>query len=151
MLSKTFASILVASASIASVAAFTGDGEILPLSSVLKRNLTCLWSHMVQYRPRCLWCCEHRRRFHRSPQPSRVRWQVSLLPENLCIRYVMMKDVEDSNWYEHLSVNGRSVVATVVDLCPGCGSGSIDLSPAAFSQLSDLSVGRLHGVNWTFI
>ncbi|KAI0071513.1 hypothetical protein K474DRAFT_1712396 [Panus rudis PR-1116 ss-1] len=45
---------------------------------------------------------------------------------------------------------GKSVVATVVDLCPGCGSGSIDLSPAAFQRLASLDVGRIHGVTWNF-
>ncbi|CAL1698873.1 unnamed protein product [Somion occarium] len=49
-----------------------------------------------------------------------------------------------------VTYQGRSVDATVVDLCPGCGPGSIDLSPAAFSQLASLDVGRIHGVNWNF-
>ncbi|KAI0356135.1 hypothetical protein OH77DRAFT_1423728 [Trametes cingulata] len=57
-----------------------------------------------------------------------------------------------SNCFRHIGVNyqGKFVDATVVDLCPGCGSGSIDLSPAAFEELAPLSVGRLHGVTWNF-
>ncbi|KAK7685468.1 hypothetical protein QCA50_011332 [Cerrena zonata] len=47
--------------------------------------------------------------------------------------------------------NGKTVDATVVDLCPSCASGSIDLSPSAFQQLANLDVGRLHNVNWNFI
>ena len=43
----------------------------------------------------------------------------------------------------------RPVDAVVVDLCPGCASGSIDLSPAAFEQLADLSVGRIE-VTWDY-
>ncbi|RPD63953.1 barwin-like endoglucanase [Lentinus tigrinus ALCF2SS1-7] len=44
---------------------------------------------------------------------------------------------------------GKSVEATVVDLCPGCASGSIDLTPSAFQQLADLSAGRIQ-VTWDF-
>ena len=44
---------------------------------------------------------------------------------------------------------GAFVDAVVVDLCPGCASGSIDLSPAAFEQLADLSVGRIE-VTWDY-
>ncbi|KAK7460919.1 DPBB1 domain-containing protein [Stygiomarasmius scandens] len=46
---------------------------------------------------------------------------------------------------------GRSVQVTVVDSCPGCGAGDIDLSPAAFSQLADLSVGRIQPVQWNIV
>jgi expansin (peptidoglycan-binding protein) len=42
----------------------------------------------------------------------------------------------------------KSVVVTVVDRCAGCATGDVDLSPAAFDQLADPSVGRLH-VTWT--
>ncbi|KAI0640560.1 RlpA-like double-psi beta-barrel-protein domain-containing protein-containing protein [Trametes meyenii] len=54
--------------------------------------------------------------------------------------------------FNHISVHykGKSVDAKVVDLCPGCGDGSIDLSPAAFKKLAPESVGRLHGVKWNF-
>ncbi|OBZ73956.1 Allergen Asp f 7 [Grifola frondosa] len=54
--------------------------------------------------------------------------------------------------FQHIGVhaNGQFVDATVVDLCLGCASGSIDLSPSAFGVLADLSVGRLHGVTWDF-
>ncbi|KAF8182957.1 riboflavine-aldehyde-forming enzyme [Pholiota molesta] len=45
---------------------------------------------------------------------------------------------------------GKSVIVEVVDLCPGCASGSIDLSPAAFSQLADESLGRIQ-VTWSFV
>ena len=44
---------------------------------------------------------------------------------------------------------GQFVDATVVDLCPGCASGSIDLSTGAFEQLAPLSAGRLQ-VSWDF-
>ncbi|KAF5329383.1 hypothetical protein D9619_008950 [Psilocybe cf. subviscida] len=46
---------------------------------------------------------------------------------------------------------GHSVVVTVVDKCIGCATNDIDLSPAAFSQLANTDVGRIHGVTWDFI
>ncbi|TFK36607.1 RlpA-like double-psi beta-barrel-protein domain-containing protein-containing protein, partial [Crucibulum laeve] len=49
-----------------------------------------------------------------------------------------------------VNYNGRSVVATVVDKCPGCGYDDVDLSPAAFSALANLTLGRIP-VEWDFI
>ncbi|EMD32263.1 hypothetical protein CERSUDRAFT_58814 [Gelatoporia subvermispora B] len=46
---------------------------------------------------------------------------------------------------------GNTVTATVEDLCAGCGSGSVDLTPSAFEVLAPTSVGRLHGATWNFI
>lgn len=43
----------------------------------------------------------------------------------------------------------RFVDATVVDLCPGCASGSIDLSPVTFEQLATLDAGRIQ-VSWDY-
>ncbi|KAI1814454.1 RlpA-like double-psi beta-barrel-protein domain-containing protein-containing protein [Poronia punctata] len=45
--------------------------------------------------------------------------------------------------------DGKTVHVKVVDKCPGCKSGSIDVSPAAFKTLADLGVGRT-GVTWSF-
>ena len=45
----------------------------------------------------------------------------------------------------------KSIVVTVVDTCPGCAPGSLDLTPAAFRKLAPLSVGRLHGIKWTLL
>ncbi|CAE6477881.1 unnamed protein product [Rhizoctonia solani] len=42
---------------------------------------------------------------------------------------------------------GKSVNVKVVDLCPSCGGGSVDLSPAAFKKLAPLSKGVIQ-VNW---
>ncbi|KAF8754934.1 Non-catalytic module family expn protein [Rhizoctonia solani] len=41
----------------------------------------------------------------------------------------------------------KSVKVKVVDLCPSCGGGSLDLSPAAFKKLAPLSKGVIQ-VNW---
>ncbi|KAL0572119.1 hypothetical protein V5O48_009846 [Marasmius crinis-equi] len=50
-----------------------------------------------------------------------------------------------------VTANGKSVDVTIVDKCPGCSDGSIDLSPAAFKVLAAQSVGRIHGGSWVFI
>ncbi|KAL7621092.1 hypothetical protein AAE478_008405 [Parahypoxylon ruwenzoriense] len=44
---------------------------------------------------------------------------------------------------------GKTATATVVDKCPGCASGSIDVSPAVFRQLASLDKGRVK-VSWGF-
>ncbi|KAJ3558461.1 hypothetical protein NM688_g909 [Phlebia brevispora] len=43
---------------------------------------------------------------------------------------------------------GKSTTVTVVDRCVGCALDDIDLSPAAFSDLADQSLGRIQ-VSWT--
>ncbi|KAI5867568.1 RlpA-like double-psi beta-barrel-protein domain-containing protein-containing protein [Durotheca rogersii] len=44
---------------------------------------------------------------------------------------------------------GKTATATVVDKCPGCASGSIDVSPAVFRQLAPLDKGRVR-VTWGY-
>ncbi|KAI0016169.1 RlpA-like double-psi beta-barrel-protein domain-containing protein-containing protein [Xylariomycetidae sp. FL0641] len=44
---------------------------------------------------------------------------------------------------------GGSAKAKVVDKCPGCAAGSIDVSPSVFSSLADLAEGRVK-VSWSF-
>ncbi|KAI9014495.1 RlpA-like double-psi beta-barrel-protein domain-containing protein-containing protein [Phycomyces nitens] len=41
-----------------------------------------------------------------------------------------------------------TVKVTIQDMCPGCERGSLDLSPAAFSKIDDISKGRVP-VSWT--
>ncbi|KIK65889.1 hypothetical protein GYMLUDRAFT_951322 [Collybiopsis luxurians FD-317 M1] len=46
---------------------------------------------------------------------------------------------------------GKSVTVAITDRCAGCaGAADLDFSPAAFNQLADPSVGRIHGVTWDF-
>ncbi|KAI0903345.1 riboflavine-aldehyde-forming enzyme [Ustulina deusta] len=45
--------------------------------------------------------------------------------------------------------DGKSATAKVVDKCPGCAAGSIDVSPVVFKQLANLDQGRVH-VTWEF-
>lgn len=42
---------------------------------------------------------------------------------------------------------GKSVTVTIVDSCPGCKKGDLDLSPSAFKELADESEGRVE-INW---
>ncbi|KAI9225850.1 MAG: riboflavin-aldehyde forming enzyme, partial [Piptocephalis tieghemiana] len=42
---------------------------------------------------------------------------------------------------------GQTTV-TVVDKCPGCSSGDLDLSPSAFNQIADPSQGRVP-ITWS--
>ena len=53
---------------------------------------------------------------------------------------------------------GRSITATgpkgsvtvkVVDTCPGCANGDLDLSPAAFAKIADMAAGRVP-VSWSW-
>jgi len=46
---------------------------------------------------------------------------------------------------------GKAVNVTITDRCVACACGSLDFSPAAFSQLADMAIGRIHGVVWWFL
>ncbi|KAI1825484.1 RlpA-like double-psi beta-barrel-protein domain-containing protein-containing protein [Xylaria intraflava] len=45
--------------------------------------------------------------------------------------------------------NGATTAAQVVDLCPGCGAGGVDVAPVIFDDIAPLSVGRVP-VTWWF-
>jgi len=45
--------------------------------------------------------------------------------------------------------NGKAIKAKVTDLCPGCGYGSLDLTPSAFKALGELDTGVLP-IAWEF-
>ncbi|KAI9155434.1 Papain inhibitor [Paramyrothecium foliicola] len=50
-----------------------------------------------------------------------------------------------------VSYNGRSADVRIVDLCPGCDTYDVDLTPAAFQQaVGDLGLGRVQGT-WDYI
>ncbi|KAI1825480.1 RlpA-like double-psi beta-barrel-protein domain-containing protein-containing protein [Xylaria intraflava] len=48
-----------------------------------------------------------------------------------------------------INANGQKVAAQVVDLCPGCGAGGLDVSSTVFGFIAPLSEGRVN-VDWTF-
>jgi expansin len=52
-------------------------------------------------------------------------------------------DVTDSD-------NGNQVRVRIVDECPDCSPGQLDLHPDAFAQLAPTSAGRVP-INWTFV
>ncbi|VUC30919.1 unnamed protein product [Clonostachys rosea] len=54
-------------------------------------------------------------------------------------------------WIKITASNGKTARAQVWDKCPGgeCVSGGIDVSPSVFTQIADLSVGRLT-VTWEY-
>ncbi|KAK0667484.1 RlpA-like double-psi beta-barrel-protein domain-containing protein-containing protein [Cercophora samala] len=47
-----------------------------------------------------------------------------------------------------VSYGGKTVDVKVVDRCPGCAAGDLDLSPAAFQRLAPLGAGRVTGDWW---
>ncbi|KAF9314150.1 hypothetical protein BG003_004495, partial [Podila horticola] len=50
----------------------------------------------------------------------------------------------------HIQHGGKSVTAKVVDTCPECASGSLDLSQAAFQSLASLDQGEID-ITWSFV
>ncbi|KAK4148592.1 RlpA-like double-psi beta-barrel-protein domain-containing protein-containing protein [Chaetomidium leptoderma] len=48
------------------------------------------------------------------------------------------------------SYGGKSVDVTVVDRCPACNAGDLDLNPTAFQALASLDVGVIQGT-WEWI
>ncbi|KAK7694839.1 hypothetical protein QCA50_002027 [Cerrena zonata] len=47
---------------------------------------------------------------------------------------------------------GKSVKVKITDRCGGCDNPySLDFSPAAFQQLADPSVGRIHDITWSWV
>jgi expansin len=43
-----------------------------------------------------------------------------------------------------------SVTVRIVDRCPGCGEGGVDLSPQAFERIAELSAGRVP-ISWRYV
>jgi expansin (peptidoglycan-binding protein) len=50
----------------------------------------------------------------------------------------------------HVTGPDGQVTVRIVDLCPECLTGSLDLSPDAFAYLSPLSAGRI-AISWDFV
>ncbi|KAK2615496.1 hypothetical protein N8I77_002246 [Diaporthe amygdali] len=47
-----------------------------------------------------------------------------------------------------VSYNGKSVTATIVDLCDGCKNDDIDVTPVVLEELAPTPSGRIPGVAW---
>ncbi|KAL7749425.1 hypothetical protein RI367_005296 [Sorochytrium milnesiophthora] len=50
----------------------------------------------------------------------------------------------------HVCGPNGCVTVKIVDRCPPCIQGSLDLSPAAFASIADPTLGRIH-INWNFV
>ncbi|KAI0340557.1 hypothetical protein BDW22DRAFT_1297320, partial [Trametopsis cervina] len=53
--------------------------------------------------------------------------------------------------YEKITITygGKTVSAQIVDECPGCPYGGLDLSPGLFSYLSSPDAGVIYG-SWDY-
>jgi hypothetical protein len=49
-----------------------------------------------------------------------------------------------------INYDGKSVMAKVVDSCPGCGKDDLDMSSTAFGKLAPTSKGVIE-INWEFV
>ncbi|CDW97912.1 hypothetical protein [Sporisorium scitamineum] len=49
------------------------------------------------------------------------------------------------------SYGGKTITVSVADRCVGCAWGDLDFTPTGFSQLADMSKGRLDGLKWSWI
>ncbi|KAI8388000.1 RlpA-like double-psi beta-barrel-protein domain-containing protein-containing protein [Radiomyces spectabilis] len=56
------------------------------------------------------------------------------------------------NCGRHILIDGPDgqVKVEIVDTCPGCESGSVDLSPAAFTHIASLGDGRVP-IKWKWV
>ncbi len=50
----------------------------------------------------------------------------------------------------HLQGSSAAITIRVVDLCPDCPAGNIDLSPEAFAKIADLPTGRVP-ISWQYV
>lgn len=71
-------------------------------------------------------------------------------PNDLLVAAMNHVDYDNAAWCGAcLAVTGPmgSVTVRVVDQCPGCNAGDLDLSPQAFQMLSPLAAGRI-AITW---
>lgn len=74
-------------------------------------------------------------------------------PNDLMVAAINAPDWSNSSWCGACArVDGPmgTITVRIVDLCPGCQSGDLDLSPEAFEQIAPLEQGRV-GIDWTFV
>jgi expansin (peptidoglycan-binding protein) len=74
-------------------------------------------------------------------------------PSNLMVAAINASDYNNAAMCgAYVSVSGPKGTITVrmVDLCPGCQAGDLDLSQEAFSQIADLPQGRV-SITWQVV
>lgn len=74
-------------------------------------------------------------------------------PGNLMVAAINAPDWSGSAWCGACArIDGPlgTITVRIVDLCPECQSGDLDLSPEAFEQIAPIEQGRV-GIDWTFV
>jgi expansin (peptidoglycan-binding protein) len=74
-------------------------------------------------------------------------------PDALDVAALNAEDWDGSAWCgacADVSGPSGSVRVRIVDLCPECKSGDLDLSPQAFEQIAERQLGRVE-ISWTFV
>jgi expansin (peptidoglycan-binding protein) len=76
----------------------------------------------------------------------------SATPGDLLVAAMNKAQYQKSLCGQCVHVNGPKgeVTVRIVDLCPGCKSGDLDLSEQAFEAISPLSAGRVK-IAWSFV
>lgn len=64
---------------------------------------------------------------------------------------IMSKDKSLCGKEVAIHYEGKTTKAKIVDTCPGCKGGSIDLSPAVFKTFASKAQGRLHNAKWQIV
>jgi expansin (peptidoglycan-binding protein) len=49
-----------------------------------------------------------------------------------------------------IAANGKTATATIMDLCPGCAYGDLDMSPSLFQNFADPDVGTF-AMTWEYV
>jgi expansin len=74
-------------------------------------------------------------------------------PNDLNVAAMNAEEYEDAAWcgaYVHVTGPKGEVTVRIVDLCPECKAGHLDLSREAFAQIADLPLGRV-SITWQLV
>ncbi len=74
-------------------------------------------------------------------------------PDDLMVAALNAPDYDNAAWcgaYVHVNGPTGEVTVRIVDLCPECKSGDLDLSKEAFAQIANLSAGRV-SISWQVV
>jgi expansin len=73
-------------------------------------------------------------------------------PSDYLVAAINDEQYSKANCGRCVSVTGPkgTVVVRILDKCPGCDSGDLDLSETAFSKIADKSAGRVK-ITWHFV
>lgn len=74
-------------------------------------------------------------------------------PDDLMVAAMNGAQYDNAAWcgaYVHVSGPKGTVTVRIVDLCPGCASGDLDLSVEAFGEIAELAQGRVP-ITWQVV